>query len=886
MSQSQSQSSQFWSGLLQCNSLGALINNSKFAHNLGLVQKVEESLKTEALLTQVRIAKKCKNIKWLSKVASDLVELGIYGQTWVCDNVIRVSMPRSGRPGKSAVSRDCVGDARLDTDPTLERVVSVELVLKKGTGVAKRSGGLVLSSQTLSVASVSPAKPVLDLRSMISRTEDPGTVEGESDFGRVTASNEVEGQNLADGNTSTMYSPIRWNRSPESAQLQFLGDSDVWVTEEIGSDDKSEPMGSASASTDAETAVGEMGNYASLTEQISITVTPDGTDQPEQFRQSASYPSEGTRRARKNAKARRNHFRRAQGVFRPTTEEAAGVAPAFHWGSSLGHSVNPDSTSIFPCERVPTQETACAPTGGSGPVLVPKLGASFAFPTPPIQSLFSGWVPSQGQAGASIVGSVPSFDRELEGPSTKKLKVGHKTWKPCLIPDCPALDSNLKLHSLNHHVPEIFGDRAGASVQVARERQKALSWLATTVFGKSATVTQLAILVETSGVLKGVVQETNLVTVKQKMAMAELCRVMGMDIPTDFTVVPLSSPAVLIHWKPLTLVIARITPAERKEFREKFVACSSEVSTKVAVAEAVAQDCGTSVGECAVGDQWCDGTILPKAFDSHFHLDRLRTALGMPVSASIFDVLGRVKPDAAHHVHLVGAVANFCDPATWPTGAQVEELVSQGIRVAVGFHPKKVAAIKHEVLDQFRCLVQRPDIVGFGEIGYDSSNNAQDRPLQMKVLDQLLPFLRIQHVLVIHCRGTTNNPAEAYFSLVHHLRAASVSSNQRIHLNCFGATQEVVGIWLGYFPNTYFGFTTMVRSFNRSQREALLNIDQGRLLLETDAPYFKPHGRKCSAPSLVGMAAEAIAEVRGETVQQVFAYTTENAQRLYSLGRR
>ena len=86
------------------------------------------------------------------------------------------------------------------------------------------------------------------------------------------------------------------------------------------------------------------------------------------------------------------------------------------------------------------------------------------------------------------------------------------------------------------------------------------------------------------------------------------------------------------------------------------------------------------------------------------------------------------------------------------------------------------------------------------------------------------------------------------------------------------------------FPRTYFGFTNLARTFNADQITALCNIDERRLLLESDAPYFPVPGCRVrtSSPSQIFVAAEAIATHRGWTVDHVLGVTKENAQYLYN----
>ena len=101
--------------------------------------------------------------------------------------------------------------------------------------------------------------------------------------------------------------------------------------------------------------------------------------------------------------------------------------------------------------------------------------------------------------------------------------------------------------------------------------------------------------------------------------------------------------------------------------------------------------------------------------------------------------------------------------------------------------------------------------------------------------------------------------------LLLHFMKKKVRSFQPIHMHCFTGNQYVLDRWLEVFPHTYFGFTNLGRTFNADQITALCNIDERRLLLESDAPYFPVPGCRVrtSSPSQIFVAVEAIAMHRG-----------------------
>ena len=62
-------------------------------------------------------------------------------------------------------------------------------------------------------------------------------------------------------------------------------------------------------------------------------------------------------------------------------------------------------------------------------------------------------------------------------------------------------------------------------------------------------------------------------------------------------------------------------------------------------------------------------------------------------------------------------------------------------------------------------------------------------------------------------------------------------------------------------------------------------MPQDRLLIETDSPYLAPEpvrGHR-NEPSNVAYVCEKIALLRGESPEEVAAYTMENAMRVYGI---
>ena len=88
--------------------------------------------------------------------------------------------------------------------------------------------------------------------------------------------------------------------------------------------------------------------------------------------------------------------------------------------------------------------------------------------------------------------------------------------------------------------------------------------------------------------------------------------------------------------------------------------------------------------------------------------------------------------------------------------------------------------------------------------------------------------------------------------------------------------------WLEEFPNTYFGFTARVTSFNQEQRDGVRAVPEDRILLETDSPYMPTHRNvRVNTPAYIGDVAESVALIRGVPWRELLVTTVTNGQNLY-----
>ena len=87
--------------------------------------------------------------------------------------------------------------------------------------------------------------------------------------------------------------------------------------------------------------------------------------------------------------------------------------------------------------------------------------------------------------------------------------------------------------------------------------------------------------------------------------------------------------------------------------------------------------------------------------------------------------------------------------------------------------------------------------------------------------------------IVIHCRNTEE--------MVFELLKLHLDKTHKIHLHCFTGDWKTANKYLNEFENLFIGVTPLITfDTNTEVRKLIENMPLGRLLLETDAPYFTP----------------------------------------------
>ncbi len=198
---------------------------------------------------------------------------------------------------------------------------------------------------------------------------------------------------------------------------------------------------------------------------------------------------------------------------------------------------------------------------------------------------------------------------------------------------------------------------------------------------------------------------------------------------------------------------------------------------------------------------------------------------------------------------------------------------------AVGAHPHDGSdfAQTKDATQMLNKLSKSPRVVAVGEIGLDYYHEHTDRALQTKMLKaQIEATLEAGLPYIFHVRDAFS----AFWTIVddYPIKKAVVHS--------FTAGTKTLNKILerGWYVGLN-GIMTFTR--DQAQLDAAKAVPRDRLLVETDAPFLAPapERAKVCEPKHVKVTAEFLADLRGESLEELATITTANAIKLFNLSK-
>ena len=203
----------------------------------------------------------------------------------------------------------------------------------------------------------------------------------------------------------------------------------------------------------------------------------------------------------------------------------------------------------------------------------------------------------------------------------------------------------------------------------------------------------------------------------------------------------------------------------------------------------------------------------------------------------------------------------------------------------VGIHPGEVDEVPDDAVERLRALAQSRRVVAMGEIGLDYHHLPEGEEAIAKNKARQAELFRAQLSLaielglnaVIHQRDSWDDTLAILKEFTGRVRGV---------FHCFGGTLEQARevIALGHLVS----FTGIVTFKNARQVQATAqDVAFDQFMVETDCPYLAPvpdRGKRCE-PAHTRNVAEYIAKLRGVSVEEIGARTTETARAFFRFAR-
>ncbi|EDM98932.1 hydrolase, TatD family [Pseudoflavonifractor capillosus ATCC 29799] len=196
---------------------------------------------------------------------------------------------------------------------------------------------------------------------------------------------------------------------------------------------------------------------------------------------------------------------------------------------------------------------------------------------------------------------------------------------------------------------------------------------------------------------------------------------------------------------------------------------------------------------------------------------------------------------------------------------------------AVGFHPENLEGVSLDQLSEIEAMAAHRKVKAIGEIGLDYywEKDPDKRKLQRDFCSAQLSLAeKLDLPVIFHDR-------EAHKDSLDMVRA---HPNARGVFHCYsGGVEDAKTLVIMGWMVSFTGVVTFKNA--RRALEVIEWLPMDRIMIETDAPYMapEPYRGKRNDSRYVFRMAEAIAQVKGLTAEEVGRITTENGKRFFNI---
>lgn len=199
----------------------------------------------------------------------------------------------------------------------------------------------------------------------------------------------------------------------------------------------------------------------------------------------------------------------------------------------------------------------------------------------------------------------------------------------------------------------------------------------------------------------------------------------------------------------------------------------------------------------------------------------------------------------------------------------------ENLYAQVGFHPENIESFDDSSIEKLEDLAKNPKVVAIGEIGLDYYWQDDNKDEQKEIFIKQLDLARkLKLPVVIHSRDSVDDCLEILKDY----------KDLKVQIHCFSYSYIYLMECMkrGYYISIG-GVVTYKNADN--EKNAAINVDLDKLMLETDCPYLSPEpyrGMRNDPRKIVEVARE-IANLRGMKLSKLAKRTSKNVMEFFNI---
>lgn len=239
--------------------------------------------------------------------------------------------------------------------------------------------------------------------------------------------------------------------------------------------------------------------------------------------------------------------------------------------------------------------------------------------------------------------------------------------------------------------------------------------------------------------------------------------------------------------------------------------------------------------------------------------------------------------EVVNRAHAAGVRTLVVTGTSLPASRAAAHLtVARHLYATAGVHPHNASTLSPTGMTDLEALLRQPGVVAVGECGLDFNRNFSEPRDQERALEMQLELaVAMKMPVFLHERDAS----EAFVRIVSRHRAGLAGGV----VHCFTGTRQALRQYLDL--DLHIGITGWVCDERRGAHllEAVGDIPDNRLMLETDAPFLLPRTMpdpprdRRNEPAFLPWVLRQVARARGVSEEELAQQTTKTARRFFRL---